>query len=425
MKAAKDAKIRLTAMNFLQFFMWGAWLISMGRYFGNVMHFDGAQIGNLFATGGIASIIMPALMGIVADRWVNAERLLGICYLLASALLVVLGLLPAGTPYSTVFLVVLLLNFFYMPTLSLSYTVSYSVLNSVGADVVKNFPPIRVWGTVGFIVAMWIVNILGFMDSPNQFFFGAGAALCATLYSLSLPKVKVPHGLNKEKAKGLLSSLGLDALVMLKDTKMAVFFIFSILLGAALQITNAYGTLFLDSFANNELFKESFAVRYPNILLSLSQISETLFILAIPFFLKRFGIKNVMLMSFFAWFLRFGLFSIGDPGFPGIISLLLSMVVYGMAFDFFNISGSIFVESETPPSMRASVQGLFILATNGLGAVIGSSLSGQVVQAYTVEGSVQWSTVWAIFSGYALITGILFLFLFRYKARPNEEIKHI
>lgn len=418
MITAKDTKIRLTVMNFLQFFMWGAWLISMGRYFGNVMHFDGAQIGNLFATGGIASIIMPALVGIVADRWVNAERLLGLCHALSAGLLILLGLLPAGTPYGTVFLVVLLLNCFYMPTLSLSYTVSYSALNQVGEDVVKAFPPIRVWGTVGFILAMWLVNLLGFMDSPNQFFLGAGVALCLAFYSITLPKV--PHGLGKGEKKGLLSSFGLDALVLLKDTRMAIFFLFSILLGAALQITNAYGNLFLDSFGTQELFKESFAVRYPNILLSLSQISETLFILAIPFFLKRFGIKNVMLMSFFAWFLRFGLFSIGDPGFPGIIALLLSMVVYGMAFDFFNISGSMFVESETPASMRASVQGLFILATNGLGAVIGSSLSGQVVQAFTIANSVQWSTVWAIFAGYALITGILFLVLFRYKPQPSH-----
>ncbi len=421
MNPIKDAKIRLTVMNFLQFFMWGAWLISMGRYFGNVLHFDGAQIGNLFATGGIASIVMPALMGIIADRWVNAERLLGICHALSAVLLITLGSLAPGTPYSTVFGVVLVLNFFYMPTLSLSYTVSYSILNSVGEDVVKAFPAIRVWGTVGFILAMWLVNLLGFMDSPYQFFLGAGVALCLSLYSFTLPKV--PHGLGKGQRKGFLSSLGLDALVLLKDKRMAVFFLFSILLGAALQITNAYGNLFLDGFRENPDFENSFAVQYPNILLSLSQISETLFILAIPFFLKRFGIKNVMLLSFFAWFLRFALFSIGDPGFPGIIALLFSMIVYGMAFDFFNISGSMFVDSEAPSSLRASVQGLFILATNGLGAVLGSSLSGLVVLNFTTEAGIEWNTIWAVFAGYALVTGILFLLLFRYKKRPEKGLK--
>lgn len=401
--------------------MWGAWLISMGRYFGNVLSFDGAQIGNLFATAGIASIIMPALLGIVADRWIPAQRLLGLCHLLAAAMLIILGCLPSGVSFGTVFGVVLLLNLFYMPTLSLSYTVSYSLLGRADLDVVATFPKIRVWGTIGFIIAMWSVNLLGFMDSPNQFYLGAATSLFLTLYTFSLPKV--PCGAKGGERKGFLSSFGLDALVLFKDTRMAIFFIFSVLLGAALQITNVYGNMFLDSFKSVEVYADSFAVKYPNILLSLSQISETLFILAIPFFLKRFGIKTVLIMSFSAWVFRFGFFSIGDPGFPGIIYLLLSMVVYGMAFDFFNISGSLFVEKEAPTAIRASAQGLFILMSNGLGAVLGSSLSGQVVQMFTTEGVTDWSLVWAIFATYAFVTGLLFFFLFRYKSSEATSSK--
>ena len=420
-KEKEQIKLKLIVMNFLQFFIWGAWLISMGRYMGNVMQYDGQEVGGLFATAGFAAIITPALTGIIADRWIGAERLLSICHLLTGACLIAVGCLPMGTSFATTWLVIFGVNLFFMPTLSLSNTVAYHALGTVQADIVKDFPPIRVWGTIGFIVAMWMVNLFKWMDSPMQFNLGAFAAIVLAIYAWTLPAV--PHGVKKsqEGRRSLLSILGLDALVLFKNRQMAVFFTFCILLGAALQVTTAYGNMYLDHFKGVTEYADSFAVKYPNILLSLSQISETLFILAIPFFLKRFGIKGVMTMSFAAWFLRFGLFGLGDPGMPGIIALVLSMVVYGMAFDFFNISGSMFVDQSVSPSMRASAQGLFLLMTNGLGVVIGSLGAGWVVEHFTTAGVTAWTTVWYIFAGYALITGILFWLLFHPKQLATAQ----
>ena len=420
-KEKDQIKLKLIVMNFLQFFIWGAWLISMGRYMGNVMQYDGQEVGGLFATAGFAAIITPALTGIIADRWIGAERLLSICHLLTGACLIAVGFLPVGTPFATTWLVIFGVNLFFMPTLSLSNTVAYHALGTVQADIVKDFPPIRVWGTIGFIVAMWLVNLFKWMDSPMQFNLGAFAAIVLAIYAWTLPAV--PHGVKnaQEGRRSLLSILGLDALVLFKNRQMAVFFTFCILLGAALQVTNAYGNMYLDHFKGVTEYADSFAVKYPNILLSLSQISETLFILAIPFFLKRFGIKGVMTMSFAAWFLRFGLFGIGDPGMPGIIALVLSMVVYGMAFDFFNISGSMFVDQSVSPSMRASAQGLFLLMTNGLGVVIGSLGAGWVVEHFTIAKVTDWTTVWYIFAGYALVTGVLFLLLFHPKQLSKAQ----
>ena len=420
-KEKEQIKLKLIVMTFLQFFIWGAWLISMGRYMGNVMQYDGQEVGGLFATAGFAAIITPALTGIIADRWIGAERLLSICHLLTGACLIAVGFLPVGTPFATTWLVIFGVNLFFMPTLSLSNTVAYHALGTVQADIVKDFPPIRVWGTIGFIVAMWLVNLFKWMDSPMQFNLGAFAAIALAIYAWTLPAV--PHGVKKaqEGPRSLLSILGLDALVLFKNRQMAVFFTFCILLGAALQVTNAYGNMYLDHFKGVAEYADSFAVKYPNILLSLSQISETLFILAIPFFLKRFGIKGVMTMSFAAWFLRFGLFGIGDPGMPGIIALVLSMVVYGMAFDFFNISGSMFVDQSVSPSMRASAQGLFLLMTNGLGVGIGSLGAGWVVEHFTIAKVTDWTTVWYIFAGYALVTGVLFLLLFHPKQLSKAQ----
>lgn len=420
-KEKEQIKLKLIVMNFLQFFIWGAWLISMGRYMGNVMQYDGQEVGGLFATAGFAAIITPALTGIIADRWIGAERLLSICHLLTGACLIAVGCLPVGTSFATTWLVIFGVNLFFMPTLSLSNTVAYHALGTVHADIVKDFPPIRVWGTIGFIVAMWLVNLFKWMDSPMQFNLGAFAAIALAIYAWTLPAV--PHGVKKAQGerRSVLSILGLDALVLFKNRQMAVFFTFCILLGAALQVTNAYGNMYLDHFKGAAEYADSFAVKYPNILLSLSQISETLFILAIPFFLKRFGIKGVMTMSFAAWFLRFGLFGLGDPGMPGIIALVLSMVVYGMAFDFFNISGSMFVDQSVSPSMRASAQGLFLLMTNGLGVVIGSLGAGWVVEHFTTAGVTAWTTVWYIFAGYALVTGVLFWLLFHPKQHATAQ----
>lgn len=407
-----DVKLRLIIMNFLQFFIWGSWLISLGGYMGGNLGFEGGQIGAIFATMGIASVFMPGLLGIIADRWVNAERLLGICHLLGAGLLYYASTL---TTYEPMYWVMLLNMMVYMPTLALTNAVSYNALERYKMDIVKDFPPIRVWGTVGFICAMWTVDLSGIARSPMQLYVGAAAALILGLYSFSLPAC-IPA---KSQKKSMLSAFGLDALVLFKQRKMAIFFLFSMLLGAALQVTNTFGGSFLDSFKSIPEYEHSFGVEHPNILLSISQMSETLFILAIPFFLKRFGIKRVMLISMFAWTLRFGLFGLGNPG-NGLALLILSMIVYGMAFDFFNISGSLFVEKETSPSIRASAQGLFMIMTNGLGAIIGGNASGWVVDHFTYDGITNWPAAWYVFAGYAAVIGIIFAVVFKYKHNPKE-----
>ncbi|HZL09391.1 MAG TPA: nucleoside permease [Prolixibacteraceae bacterium] len=399
-------KNRLIIMNFLQFFIWGTWLISIGVYLGGTLHFTGAQIGAIFTSIGIASLFMPAIMGIIADKWLNAERVLGLSHIIGACLL----FLASTIKDPVIFFWVMLLNsMFYMPTIALNSTVSYVILEKNGHDIVKDFPPIRVWGTIGFIAAMWIVDLFGWKASNMQLIFGGFSALVLGLYVFTMPAC--PPAKTK-KNKSLISSLGLDAFVLFKQKKMAVFFFFSMFLGAALQITNAFGGSFLESF--NTTHPGTFGVEHPLLLLSISQISETLFILTIPFFLNKFGIKKVMMMSIFAWVLRFALFGIGNPG-SGLYLLVLSMIVYGMAFDFFNISGSLFVENEVSPSIRASAQGLFMLMTNGVGSIIGGYGSGLIVDYYTKNGIVDWPTVWFGFAGYALILGLIFPFVFKYK----------
>jgi len=401
---------RLTVMNFLQFFVWGAWLISFGAYMIVTLGFTGGQVGSVYATMGVAALFMPGLMGIVADRWINAERLYGVLHLAGA------GLLFWATTvrdYETLYVIMLLNAMVYMPTIALNNAVSYRVLEQRGYNVIRKFPPIRVWGTVGFIVSMWMVDLAGWTKSELQLYISAGAALFLGLYGFTMPACPPARDVAK---KSVISALGLDALVLFRRTQMLVFFIFAMMLGAALQITNAFGGAFLADFATT--YPDSFGVQHPNILISISQISETLFILTIPFFLQRFGIKIVMLISILAWVFRFGLFAVGDPG-AGLWMLVLSMIIYGMAFDFFNISGSLFVDREAAPNIRASAQGLFMIMTNGLGAYFGSEAAGWVVDYFTAaDGAKDWPSIWFSFAGYALGLALVFPFLFRYQHDP-------
>jgi MFS transporter, NHS family, xanthosine permease len=418
-----STKLRLIILSFLQFFIWGSWLITIGAYWFQTKQWSGAEFGAIFSTMGIASIFMPSLMGIIADKYVNAEKLYGVLHILGG---VVLCTIPLVADPGTMFWVMLLNMIFYMPTLALSIAVSYSVLKREGLDVVKDYPPIRVWGTIGFIVAMWTVSLLGFEKSANQFYVAAGAAIVLGLYSFTLPACPPPS--KDTPGRSLVDALGLKSFALLRDPKMLTFFLFALLLGAALQLTNAYGDTFLHDFDKVPAYQDTLAVKYPAMIMSISQISETLFILAIPFFLRRFGIKQVMFFSMIAWVLRFGLLAYGNPG-DGLWMIILSCIVYGMAFDFFNISGSLFVETQTTSSIRASAQGLFMMMTNGFGAVLGSSVSGIVIEQYfTASDGVtkDWQGIWLAFAGYALVIAVLFIILFKHKHNPQEveEVEH-
>ncbi len=407
-----NVKFRLILMNFLQFFIWGSWLITIGAYWFQNKGWSGAQFGAIFSTMGIASLFMPSIAGYLADRYINAERLYGILHLCGG---VVLFFLPQVASPGFFFWVILLNMMFYMPTIALSNAVAYSILKRSGANVVMDFPPIRVWGTIGFIVALWTVSLLHFETSANQFYVASAAAVLLGIYSFTLPP-SPPQSKTPSVGENTQSALNLNAFALFKNYKMAMFLLFAMLLGAALQLTNAYGDTFLHDFASVPAYKDTMAVKYPAIIMSISQISETLFILAIPFFLRRFGIKQVMLISMIAWVLRFGLFAYGNPA-ERLWMIVLSCIVYGMAFDFFNISGSLFVETETSPSIRASAQGLFMMMTNGVGAVLGSTISGLVIQHFFTDagGGKDWHGIWISFSLYALVIAVLFLLLFKHK----------
>ena len=377
----RGVKFKLTLLSFLQYFVWGAWLITVGKYCTNDkgLNWTFSEFGAIFTTMGISSVFMPSLMGIVADKWINAERLLGILHLLSG---LAVASLPLVKEPGLFFWVTLVAMLFYMPTIALSNSVSYNVLGQFQLDPIKVFPPIRVFGTVGFIVAMWVTDLTGNSASANQFYISAMASVVLALFAFTLPKCP-PKGMGQGN-KSWVELFGLDSFKLMLNYKMFIFFLFSLMLGGALQLTNMYGDTYLSTFESFPQYASSFAVNHSTVIMSISQISETLFILAIPFFLRRFGIKKVMLMSMFAWVLRFGLFAYGNPG-DLLWMIILSCVVYGMAFDFFNISGSLFVNSSVDQNKRSSAQGLFMMMTNGFGAILGSALSGRMIDAFFTQ----------------------------------------
>lgn len=420
-------KFRLTVMNFLEFAVWGAYLTSLGNYLGS--HGLGQHIGWFYVVQGLVSLFMPGLIGMLADRWVQAQRLLGICHLLAGGFMTWAAAyaLQAGdavqmTPLFTLYTLSVA---FYMPTLALSNSVAFTGLTRHGLDTIKDFPPIRIFGTIGFICTMLAVNFLGFQSTPHQMLLSGCISLLLCFYAFTLPTCPTNQGTQK---KSLSESLGLNAFSLFKERRMAIFFIFSMLLGICLQITNGYANPFISSFADIPIYADTFGAKNANALISLSQASETCCILLIPFFMKRFGIKRVMMIAMLAWVFRFGLFGLGDPG-SGVWMFILSMIVYGVAFDFFNVSGALFVDQNTNAEMRSSAQGLFMIMTNGLGASIGTWTAQQIVNHYVYEAAAGsdviegWRTCWFIFAAYALCVLVLFTFVFKERKgmKPLKE----
>ena len=434
-------KTRLIVMNFLQFAVWGAYLTSMGNYLGPAGM--GTKIAWFYAIQGIVSIFMPTLMGIIADKFIQPQKLLGICHLVAGSMMLGLAYLgsTSPTPNPALFIAIYTVSVaFYMPTLALSNTAAFTILKNHGLDTVTHFPPIRVFGTVGFIATMWFVNCACLTDGSFGFTlareagkfqytymqFGVSGVLgiLLFLYCFTLPACPL---VKCETHRSFSQMLGLDAFRLFREKRMAHFFIISMLLGMSLQVTNGYAGPFITHFIAQPEYADSFAANNATLLVSLSQIAEALCILLIPFFLRRFGIKKVMLIAMVAWVLRFGFFGMGDPAFPGVTLFILSCIVYGVAFDFFNVSGGLFVDNEVAPELRASGQGLFMLMTNGLGATIGTLSAGAIVDHFcqwtdvTVNGETglyligDWSSAWYIFAGFALVVAVLFALLFREK----------
>lgn len=403
-------KFRLIIVNFLQFFIWGSWLLTISVYWFENKQWSAANFGQIFSTMGIAALIMPTFTGYLADRFISAQKLYGILHILGG-----IGLLfvPQAQDPMQLFWIILATMFCYMPTIPLSNTVGYHILKTNNFDVVKTYPNIRVWGTIGFIVALWTVSLNHIENSHLQFYLGGSVALLLGIISFTLPNCP-PLGKKEKDAPSDLSALH----ELWKNPQFALFFIFSMLLGAALQLTNAYGDTFISSFSSIPEYSQSLAVKYPAMIMSISQISETLFILAIPFFMRRFTIKQVMLISMVAWVLRFGLFSLGNPG-DGLWMIILSCIVYGMAFDFFNVSGSLFIEQNIDAKVRSRAQGLFTMMVNGVGAIFGSLVSGYLIEHFFTSQDANgnalrhWPEIWSVFTIYALIVTILFAIFFR------------
>ncbi|MCQ2345163.1 MAG: MFS transporter [Paludibacteraceae bacterium] len=425
----KNIKLRLIIMNFLEFAVWGSYLTCMGRYLGE--HGLGTHIGWFYAVQGIVSIFMPTLIGIVADRWMSAKSAMTMCHLMAGIFMMAAGWygLQAGdsVQFAPLFTLYTISVAFFMPTIALDNSVCLILFNKNNMDSVKEFPPIRVFGTVGFICTMWVVDLLGFQTTARQFLVSGGLSIALAMYCLTLPDCKVVKE-DKER-KNWIEMLGLDGFRLFRQKKMAVFFLFSIFLGVCLQITNGYANPFLGSFQFIEEYADTFGVQHSNMLISLSQICEALCILCIPFFLKRFGIKNVIIMSMLAWVIRFGFFGLGNPG-NGVWLFVLSCIAYGFAFDFFNISGALYVSQETEPALQSSGQGLFMMMTNGFGATIGTLSAQAIINRMVFTPAMTgadpltvwhgWQVCWYIFAAYALVIAILFAIFFEYKHNPSK-----
>ena len=426
-----NLKVKLIIMNFLEFAVWGSYLTCMGGYLAT--HGLAGDIGWFYAVQGIVSLFMPALLGIVADRWIQAQRVLSLAHVIAGVFMLIAGAyaMSAGdTPsFWPLFLPYTISVAFFMPTIGLANSVAFNALTKAGMDTVKAFPPIRVFGTIGFICAMLTVDFTGLQHNYGQFFMSGGFSILLAIYALFMPKCPV----NKNaESSSLVDVFGLRAFTLFKQKKMAIFFIFSMLLGVSLQITNGFANPFLTAFEGIKEYADTFAAQHANALISLSQISETLCILLIPFCMKRFGIKNVMLIAMFAWVFRFGFFGMGNPGMPGVILFVLSCVVYGVAFDFFNISGALYVDQQTDESIRSSAQGLFMVMTNGIGATIGTLSAQAIVDHFVNAESVVaagpsavmngWATSWYIFAAYALVVAVSFFFIFK-DPRKEEAAK--
>lgn len=423
MSGTRSLQARLAALSFLEFAVWGAYLISLGNYLGSVGL--ATHIGWFYAIQGVVSLFMPAIVGIIADRWIQAQRMLSLCHLLAGLFMGAAGvyaLTASQVEFGPLFTLYTLSVAFFMPTIGLNNAVAFNALSVAGLDTITNFPPIRVFGTVGFICSMLFVNFTQFQTNPYQLITSAVLSFCLAAYALTMPKCPT----NRTSSGSLADSLGLKAFSLFKVRRMAIFFLFSMCLGVSLQITNSYGNIFITSFADIATYADTWGARNANALISLSQMSETLCILLIPFCLKRFGIKGVMLMSMLAWVLRFGFFGLGDTG-GGLWLLVLSCIVYGVAFDFFNVSGGLYVDQQTSKEMRSSAQGLFMIMTNGIGATVGTLAAQAIVNHFVFSQTTPeaqhagWTTSWYIFAGYSLVIAILFVFLFKDTHTPTNE----
>lgn len=399
--------VRLGVMMFLQFFIWGGWFVTLGTFLGRTLEASGGQIGMAYATQSWGAILAPFVVGLIADRFVNAERLLAILHLGGAVLLYQLY---RAEDFATFYPLVLCYMVVYMPTLGLVNAVAFRQLS----DPAAQFSRVRVWGTLGWIVAGLVISFVFAWDAQqaiaagalrNTFLLCAGASLLLGLYSFSLPATPPVPG----QQTGIKRLLGLDALQMLKDRGFATFFLASILISIPLAFY----------YQNANLFLTEIGVANPTGMMTLGQVSEVLFMLLLPLFIKRFGIKATLLVGMAAWALRYVLFAYGNSG-ELVAFLVAGIVLHGVCYDFFFVSGQIYTDGKAGESIKSSAQGLITLATYGVGMLVGFWVAGMVSDHYSSQGAHDWFSIWlfpAVFSA-----GVLLAFLLTFRERAAGKL---
>ena len=399
-------------MMFLEFFVWGSWFVTLGTFLGNNLGATGTQLSAAFSTQSFGAIIAPFVIGLIADRFFNAEKILGVLHLVGAGLMFFMFQADSFTSfYPYVFLYMLI----YMPTLALVNSVSFNQMK----DPAKEFSGIRVWGTIGWIASGLMISYFFLWDSPdalqggmlrNTFLMSSISSVVLGIFCFTLPATP-PQAATGEK-RSISEILGLDALKLLKDKDFAIFFISSILICIPLAFY----------YQNANPFLSDVGLSNPTGKMTIGQVSEVLFLLMMPFFFKKFGLKTTLVVGMFAWVVRYVFFAFGDAG-SGTYMLILGIALHGICYDFFFVSGQIYTDSKAGPRYKSAAQGLITLATYGIGMLVGYWLAGIVSDAYVSEGVQQWKYVWLIPSAIAFVVTMLFIVFF--KDRDFEKVSAI
>lgn len=408
----KYVKARLSGMMFLEFFVWGSWFVTLGTFLGSNLNASGAQIGMAFATQSWGAIIAPFIVGMIADRYFNAERILGIIHLLGAGLMFMMA---GASDFTAFYPYVLIYMILFMPTLALVNSVSFRQMDNPAEE----FSKVRVWGTIGWIAAGLAISFVFSWDSAsaleqgllsNTFMMGAVCSVILGLYCFTLPKT--PPVVSRDTKVSVNEVLGLDALKMLKDRNFLIFVIASILICIPLS--------FYYQLANPFLI--DVGVENATGIMTIGQLSEALFMLLIPFFLMRFGLKKTLLLGMFAWALRYALFAYGNSG-ELMFMLIIGIALHGLCYDFFFVAGQIYTDSKAGEKFKSSAQGLITLATYGVGMLIGFWAAGLISDAYSVNGVFDWEMIWIIPAVFALVVMILFFFVFNDKEVEKQVLE--